>query len=182
MKRLRLLVPGLAGLLTLGLSGCLKAPEYSTTPEISFESIYLKHDVSTTQPIDSVFITIRFQDGDGDLGLSDADLKLPQFTYPSRYSSNFFMEPYVKSGSGFASLASLGRTTKEAYYSPFNRSITSSLNGKSGPIKGSLTRVYAIAYRTLYQPGEEARFTVSIADRAMHESNTITTTSIVFPK
>lgn len=181
MKRFRLLIPVMAGLLTAGLTSCLKAPEYSTTPEISFESIRLKHDVSTTQPIDSVFITIRFQDGDGDLGLSSTESATGPYAYPSRFNNNFFVEPYLLSNGVPTSLVKLGRTTTGAYNSRFEHIATTS-DSRSAPIKGVLTRVYAIAYRTLYLPGEEAQFTVSIADRAMHESNVITTSSVVFPK
>jgi len=183
MKRLRLLVPGLAGLLTLGLSSCLKAPEYSSTPEISYDSILLKHDVSTSQPIDSVFITIRFQDGDGDLGLSSTESNAAPYV-GTRFASNYFIEPYVKASTGnnFVPVKDLGRgISAGAYNSRFEHIATTSDN-RSAPIKGVLTRAYTFAYRTLFQPGEEVRFTVSIADRAMHESNTITTESVVFPK
>lgn len=182
MKRSRLLIPGIAGLLTAGLTGCLKAPEYSSTPEISFESIRLKHDVSTSQPIDSVFISIHFQDGDGDLGLSSAESNAAPYV-GTRFASNYFVEPYVKGTNGaFALVANAGRgISAGAYNSRFEHIATSSDN-RSAPIKGTLTRVYTFAYRTLFQPGEEVRFTVSIADRAKHESNVITTSSVVFPK
>lgn len=183
MKRFRLLLAGTLGLLTLGLGSCLKAPDYPVTPEISVDdnSVVLKHYTNTSQPIDSVFITIRFQDGDGDLGLSSAESAVAPYAYPSRFNNNYFIEPYVKVGSDFVSLVSLGRTTAGAYNSRFEHIATTSEN-HSAPIKGTLTRVYAFAYRTLYQPGEEARFQVSIADRALHESNTVTTSSVVFPK
>jgi hypothetical protein len=183
MKRFRLLLVGAFGLLTLGLGSCLKAPEYPVTPEISYESIRLKHDVSTSQPIDSVFITIRFQDGDGDLGMSSDESNAAPYV-GTRFANNYFIEPYVRASTGgsFVDVKDTGRgISAGAYNSRFERISTSS-ESRSAPIKGTLTRVYTFAYRTLFQPGEEVRFTVSIADRAMHESNTITTESVVFPK
>ncbi|MGI4833566.1 MAG: hypothetical protein ACRYFK_08920 [Janthinobacterium lividum] len=191
MKRFRLLLAGALGLLTLGLGSCLKAPDYPVTPEISVDdsSVSLRHYAgSGTQPIDSVFITIRFQDGDGDLGLSSAESAVAPYAYPSRFNNNYFIEPYVKIPNGnFVSLVSLGRIVggvpllAGAYNSRFEHIATTSEN-HSAPVKGTLTRVYAFAYQSLYQPGEEARFQVSIADRALHESNTVTTSSVVFPK
>jgi len=184
MKRFRLLLAGTLGALTLGLGSCLKAPDYPVTPEISVDdtSVTLRHYTNSgTQPIDSVFITIRFQDGDGDLGLSSAESAVAPYAYPSRFNNNYFIEPYVKVNGTFVSLVSLGRTTAGAYNSRFEHIATTSEN-HSAPVKGTLTRVYAIAYQSLYRPGEEACFDVSIADRALHESNVVRTSSVVFPK
>ncbi|NML63693.1 hypothetical protein HHL22_00565 [Hymenobacter sp. RP-2-7] len=187
MKRFRLLLAGTVGLLTLGLGSCLKAPNYPVTPEISVDdtSVVLRHYASGgTQPIDSVFITIRFQDGDGDLGLSSAESAVSPYAYPSRFNNNYFIEPYIKQPNGtFVPLTSLmpARTVAGAYNSRFEHIATTSEN-HSAPIKGTLTRVYAFAYQSLYRPGEEARFQISIADRALHESNTVITNSVVFPK
>ena len=184
MNHFRLLLAGTLGVLTLGLGSCLKAPSYSTTPEISVDdtSAVLKHFTGGTQPIDSVYITIRFQDGDGDLGLSATESTVAPYAYPSRYNNNYFIEPYIQTANGsFVSLVSLGRLTAGAYNSRFEHIATTSDN-HSAPIKGTLTRVFAFAYRTLYQPGEVAQFQVSIADRALHESNVVITNSVTFPK
>ncbi|RYE90762.1 MAG: hypothetical protein EOO37_02140, partial [Cytophagaceae bacterium] len=63
-------IAGVLGLVAVGLSGCLSEPSYSTTPSISFESIRRVRYTINNVPVDSVFLTINFQDGDGDLGVT----------------------------------------------------------------------------------------------------------------
>jgi hypothetical protein len=65
------------------LSNCSKAPVYPETPEIEFESM------QRYSSGDSVVLTIKFKDGDGDLGLSDDETTSPYQEYD-----------YVKNGSG----------------------------------------------------------------------------------
>ncbi|MVN78726.1 hypothetical protein GO988_20525 [Hymenobacter sp. HMF4947] len=184
--RLTLTMGGL-GLLASGLSSCLSEPTYSSTPVIEFASINpirVAPKVSGGQPVDSVLITIRYQDGDGDLGLSAADQKLPQYTFPSRFSKNYFIEPLLKVGNKYQSLATIdslaGNTAyvRGGYYGTFDR-ITSLTDNKSAPIKGTLTRNINFGYGDVFTAGQTVRFRVSIADRALHVSNVITTDSIV---
>ncbi|MGI4869630.1 MAG: hypothetical protein ACRYFX_00455 [Janthinobacterium lividum] len=181
--RLSILLGG-AGLLAAGLGGCLSAPEFSTTPEISFDNITLQRlapKVSGGIPRDSIRITVRYQDGDGDLGLSAAELTLPQYKFPGKFSKNFFIEPFVKNPGSkvYVSTVSLGTTTAAAYDGTFGH-LTSLTDSKSAPIKGTIT--YApIAFNlgTPFVPGQKVKFQVSIADRALHVSNTIMTDSVV---
>lgn len=173
---------GMVGLLGLGLSGCLAEPTYSSTPEISFNDINLTYRPSVNQSSDSVNIVINYQDGDGDLGLaSTATGKAP---YVRRYANNYFVQAFVKSTNGqFVPLSSLRRgfsaDSVNAYYSRFDPIVA---DNRGAPIKGTL-KWKAIFYRTQpFLPGEEVRFQISVADQALHESNTITTNSIIISK
>jgi hypothetical protein len=49
------------------ISGCFDRPDFSNTPQISYERIQFKQSSET----DSLILTIKFRDGDGDLGLND---------------------------------------------------------------------------------------------------------------
>jgi len=53
----------------IGLNSCFEAPTYPTTPEIEYENIQFI-DVSNPSDFDSLILTLRFKDGDGDMGLS----------------------------------------------------------------------------------------------------------------
>lgn len=174
---------GGAALLATGLGGCLKAPEYSTTPSISNNNVRVQRYTPTDpqgQRIDSVFITINFQDGDGDLGLSADESKVAPYAYPSTFNNNYFVEPLVKDPKTgrYVSTVSLGLTTPGAYNGRFDH-ITGLTDSKTAPIKGTLTRTVAFGYGDVFTAGQVVRFNVSIADRALHLSNTIRTDSIV---
>ncbi len=177
------------GVLATGLSSCLAEPKFSTTPEISFNNINLTHISSPTLTGDSVTVTINYQDGDGDLGLTASESAAAPYV-GTRYAQNYFVEAFIKDkASGqFVSLASLNRQktttapilyyTASEYYSRFEP-ITSEDN--HAPIKGVLNWKFVFPRQAPFFSGEEVRFQVSIADRALHESNTITTASVIFP-
>lgn len=55
--------------LAAALSSCFDPPEFPTTPEIEFESIYFGETPDFSDP-DSIVIAINFKDGDGNLGLN----------------------------------------------------------------------------------------------------------------
>jgi hypothetical protein len=84
---------GLASLLLLLVfTSCRKEPNYPDEPQISFKRIEKsEHDANGLQ-IDSIFLVVGFQDGDGNLGLStdrnsgDFD---PPFNQGSPYEHNF---------------------------------------------------------------------------------------------
>ena len=182
---------GAFGLLAAGLSSCLKEPSYSTTPSIGFdgvdENVRMKRFTAAGQvPVDSVFVTISFQDGDGDLGLNDEEIKLPPYAFPSRYSANYFIEPYIKvpSTGKFVKLSDAGRgIAAGAYNARFNH-ISNTTDNKTAALKGTLTRAFGFGFGDVFNKdfkSEEVRFEVTIVDRALHESNTVTTESIIIP-
>lgn len=71
-------------------SSCNDAPEFPNTPKIDFESIILR-DASSGNG-DSLILTIRFEDGDGDLGLGTLEDEPPynQKNYFSNKTGDFF--------------------------------------------------------------------------------------------
>ncbi|RZK30558.1 MAG: hypothetical protein EOO63_06420 [Hymenobacter sp.] len=179
--RLTSVIGGL-GLLAGGLSACLKAPEYPITPSISFNRIEVRRTNFANpqqQPIDSVFITVNFQDGNGDLGLTEAESKVAPYAFPSLFNNNYFIEPFIKDRTGrFVSTVSLGLTTTGAYNGRFDHPSTLT-DGKAAPLKGTLTRTIGFGYGDVFTQGQVVRFDVSIADRALNLSNVIRTDSIV---
>ena len=70
------------------LNSCFEAPTYPTTPEIEFKSIQFIDvpDTPTATPPDSLILTIKFKDGDGDLGLDT------QGEDEIRYADHFYFK------------------------------------------------------------------------------------------
>ncbi|GAB3638575.1 hypothetical protein GCM10027422_41650 [Hymenobacter arcticus] len=177
------------GLLAGGLSSCLKAPEYPTTPSISFNRVEVRRTNFANpqqQPIDSMFITINFQDGDGDLGLTEAESKVAPYAFPSLFNNNYFIEPVVKdpkSGKFFTPIdPATGKPLLMGSYNGRFDHPSTLTDGKAAPLKGTLTRTIGFGYGDVFTAGQVVRFDVSIADRALHLSNVIRTDSIVIAK
>lgn len=64
-------------ILTLIISACNRAPELPLTPSIEFRNIEFKE----VDGPDSLIISIYFQDGDGDMGLTSSDIDYPYQPY-----------------------------------------------------------------------------------------------------
>lgn len=174
---------GLLSLLAGGFTSCLSEPSYSTTPEISFNNISRQRYTINGARVDSVFITINFQDGDGDLGLSSTEATVAPYT-PTYYGANFYMTPFVKNATtGTYTALQFARPdlflTVNSYYDRFDHP-SATTDNRAAPLRGTLRRAYAFLYGSPFLPNQEVKFTVSIFDRALHQSNQIETTSIVF--
>lgn len=65
--------------------GCFKPPEFPDEPEISFSNIVFIPGADTG---DSLILSIDFQDGDGDLGLSGSDDNFPYHPFDIIVDSN----------------------------------------------------------------------------------------------
>jgi hypothetical protein len=62
--------------LSVSLIACLRPPDYSVVPEISFEKMtktFMSQDQFNT---DSILVTINFTDGDGDIGNEDGEFDM----------------------------------------------------------------------------------------------------------
>jgi hypothetical protein len=189
--RLALALGGLGGL-ALGLSSCLKEPEYPNTPSISFNSIQdirIPPKVAGAQALDSIRLTINYQDGDGDLGLTEDERKSPPYDFQkgtNRFYNNFFIEPFIKNPrtGKFEPLTSVGVPSPGVYVAgQYNGAFphpTTDTDSKAAPIKGTLTYApIAFGLGDVFVAGQTVRFEITIADRALNLSNTITTDSIV---
>jgi len=179
------------GLLAGGLSSCLKAPEYSTTPSISFNAIQRNRYTPTNareQAIDTIRIKINYQDGDGDLGLSQQDVDNQPTKYVGTFANNYFIEPFIKNKATgkYEPLTTVGVPFPFSYkagdYNGRYLHPTTTTDTKAAPIKGTLTyKLIPFGLGDTFVPGQTVRFRVSIADRSLNVSNTIMTDSLVIP-
>lgn len=144
---------------------CKKLPDYSKTPAIEFSGFEIyrnRLNPLTLTNEDSVVVKIKFQDGDGDLGMDEEDKK--NDTLP-----NFVMRSFVKNNTPF-----LDSVTYTGQFQP----LTLSAKNIKGPLDGELRYTQLFSYSN-FSVKDTVRFSIYIKDRAGNVSNTIMTDEIV---
>lgn len=157
-------------ILSIGLFfGCQRGPDYSDAPSITFSSIEHYQVPDGFNFIDSVVIAIDFQDGDGDLGLSQDDI-LDTEKYPDEFINNYFCTLFKKEGTDW-------NEVDVAFDSRFMRLLPEGVS----PIDGTLRFNQTITTPLIPElsPSDSVRFEIYIVDRELNQSNTITTTPFV---
>lgn len=71
------------------LASCFDPPTYSPIPSIEFDNIIFR-DVADPSAVDSLIVSVRFKDGDGDLGL---DPSLRSDTLPPFNAKYYYLTP-----------------------------------------------------------------------------------------
>ncbi|MCB2379094.1 hypothetical protein LGH70_15945 [Hymenobacter sp. BT635] len=165
------------------LPSCIEAPDYPDAPRIEFKELRVERNApgGVFVPIDSVKITVDFTDGNGDLGLEPDELSAPYNPRDAngnynRTTDNYFIKAFRRS-SPTAEFVPYESGSTQGYSSRYPRLF--SPDGKTGPLKGSITFTLPLTLGSPFFPGEELRFEVSIMDRALNESNKITTSSYI---
>lgn len=178
MLSIRTLALGVSLLLAgATVSSCLTTPDYPDTPSIKFESITSTRTSNSEGTYDNVRITITYRDGDGDLGLNNdgADVQ-PPYAYQNpdntlnKYNNNYFVQPQLKDKDGTFEDVKL-----EGYNSRYPRIVA---DDRKEPVRGTLSFDQKLTLGLPFYSGQTIRFRVSIADRALHESNEIFTDPI----
>ncbi|WP_375437270.1 hypothetical protein [uncultured Hymenobacter sp.] len=178
----------LFALLCAAVSSCISPPDYSDTPRIKFEKLEVVRlpGAPGEQPIDSDTITISFEDGNGDLGLSTTDTMEPyndvsvngKQTNPNFYNYYIQFQRKNKATNQFEDFVDPGSTLGLGQYNGrFPRLGPES--GQDAPLKGNLRYNFSLSLGTPFLPGDEVRFRVSIRDRALNLSNEVFTNSII---
>ncbi len=147
-------------------AGCKKQLKYSKIPSIEFVSFKVvrnQQDPLTTVYGDTVIVNIKYQDGDGDLGLANADT--------SASSDNYIMNVYAKVNGVFYPL-----TFNPSFNGKFPKLTT---DNSVGPIDGILSRGLFMEYSAPIVKNDTLMFEITIFDRAKNESNTIRTPSVI---
>ena len=91
---------GLAVIVFLGLVSCFNPPEYPSVPEIEFDQIRFE-EVDGLANADTLDLSIRFKDGDGDIGLlPDTDNDDPKFAERYYFKINEPSKKYYLSNGG----------------------------------------------------------------------------------
>ncbi|KXX67475.1 hypothetical protein AVL50_25745 [Flammeovirga sp. SJP92] len=166
------------------LISCFGEPEFPLEPEIEFAWI---ENSNTEATQDDVYLAIKFRDGDGDLGLGQMDTvgpyapyeedKLPEDTVKNKYHNNYFVTVLRKENDGV--------------YRPVVFEANQDFNGRfpmlnnsdrERPLEGELRYGIVLYYDGTFESpllkGDSVKFNIHIADRALNESNIITTEGV----
>ena len=161
------------------LAGCRKKLEYPIEPAITYKGLAYVMDADSTLT-GEVILSIGYTDGDGDLGLDDADTLYP-FGPNDPHYYNLIIDYLKWNGSAFVDtpLQNWNPQTQSYEAASFNARIkrlvfTDEETSISGTIDYKMT-----VYNPL-SPNDSIKFRVHLIDRALHESNSIETDIIHF--
>ena len=142
-----------------GFYSCKKKDKYPAEPEISFTA-FEKFGA------DSAHLIISFTDGDGDIGLTQADSTEP-------YLFNFFTKYYQKKN---------GVLVEKVLPIPLNFRIPVLNSGKkSKSLEGDILITFLKPYYFPTTTQDTILYEIYIKDRALHESNIVRTDEIIVP-
>lgn len=170
-----------------GLSSCLSAPDFPIEPSIDFNKLEVTRRLrsGSVAEVDTLKFVLNFRDGDGDLGLSQADVRTAPYNQPPASTArnhttneyNYYIQPFLKNSAGqFVPFVNPGGQIGE-YDGTFLR--LDGTDAKPAPLKGTLNYKLPLALNGApFRPGQVLRFEISILDRALHESNTVTTSEV----
>ena len=146
----------------------MKKQSYSDVPEIGFLGFEMIYD--TAQVVRTGILSISYQDGNGDIGLSPSD------TFP----------PYQKNGPYYYNYVIMYFEKQNGVYKqidlnpPFSSRIPVLTPLDPGrAIKGTITNTMTLDPHPLF---DTIQFQAFIYDRGLHKSNVITTPEIILRK
>lgn len=161
MKKIFVLIFGI-----IILASCQEKVEYPIEPKISYEGITYLIDADSTLT-GEVVLSIGYTDGDGDLGLDDADTLYPFGPNDPNYY-NLIIDYLRWNGTQFV-------TDTINFNVRFKRLL---FNNEVKAISGTIDNT--IMLLNPFAPDDTVKLKAHIIDRALHESNTIETDPICF--
>ncbi len=175
MKKPCLLV--LLSLMALGFQGCYSVPEFDLTPSITFRNVeqYTKKP-NQFRLYDSLVLVVKFQDGDGNLGLSTTNPEdiMGEFAFGQPAYYNFNAVPFKKVNGTFQPIFLNGKRIE--YPSRFPRIFSDT---RVEPLEGDIRFSLIIDRNNLIKVNDTLRFEIMIKDRAKNNSNLVTTSEII---
>jgi len=177
-------------LFILTVFSCRKPPEYSNIPEIKFKQI---QRFKVDQNIDSIMIEISFKDGNGDLGITEAQSEHSKYNKFRDTISDINIETgdttdiYVYRNfklKAFKKNQATGEFDPIVFNSPIDGRFDPLFNGGApSPIDGTLRHGFIQSTfsgnNQILKPFDEVRYEVYIYDRENNKSNTIVTDPII---
>lgn len=150
----------------LALNACQHPPDYDVKPHLEFKTVEKWSSLENGVKKDSLILVTRFEDGDGDLGLSNEDIAQPPFNQ-GKNNINYFVDIYIKKNNTFQLLQ---LPTGFTFNGRFFRLAP---DGRVGPIEGDLRYSIVVRENPLITSGDVLKFHVRVRDRALRESNTV---------
>ena len=144
---------------------------FGPIPIIEYQGIEVEQGVNGKDSV--VHITFSFKDGDGDIGLGDADT-IPPFDRQSAYWQNVPVKIYHKVNGNFEEL--LNPLTNQPFDLPSERVPRITPEGKNKAISGFIT--INLSANPLNTQPKEVKYEFELLDRALNVSNSILTPSV----
>lgn len=169
----------LATLMLVALSACQEKVEYPIEPRITYEGLAYVIDADSTLT-GEVVLSIGYTDGDGDLGLDDADTLYP-FGPNDPHYYNLIIDYLKWDGTQFVETPLLSWNQQNQSYDTvsfnarFKRLV---FYDEVKPISGTID--YKMMVYNPLAPDDTIKFKIHLLDRALHESNIIVTEDIHF--
>ena len=166
-------------LVMIVLAACQKKVEYPIEPVVTYQGLAYVMDADSTLT-GEVVLSIGYTDGDGDLGLDDADTLYP-FGPRDPHYYNLIIDYLKWDGTAFVEtpLLSWNQQTQSydtiSFNARFKRLV---FNDEEKAISGTID--YTMMVYNPLSPNDTIRFRVHLIDRALHESNSIETDIITF--
>lgn len=162
----------------IALASCKKKLEYPIEPAITYQGMtYLMNADSTLTG--EVILNIGYTDGDGDLGLDDADTIYP-FGPNDPHYYNLIVDYLKWDGTDFVEtpLLNWNQQTQSFDTTSFNARFKRLVFNEEASISGVIE--YTMMVFNPLSPNDTVKFRAHIIDRALHESNTIETDAVWF--
>ena len=166
MKSLLLIKLFLFAGFMLAVYGCQHPPDYDDKPRLEFKNIEKWSSLENGTKKDSLILVTRFEDGDGDLGLSNEDISQAPFNQGNN-NINYFVDIFIKKNGVFQTL------TLPSGFTFNGRFFRLAPDGRIGPIEGDLRYSIVVRENPLITTGDVLKFRVRVRDRALRESNTV---------
>jgi hypothetical protein len=160
------------------LMACFTEPDYSDTPEIRLVGPPVKvtlepgTGVGLTTRRDSVIMTIRLQDGTGDIGEDTRDTTRQRVVFGKETWGNYEVKTFEFVNGTYRELPS---SDNRKLFFP-----RSPLGEQKGAVEGDIDFSQVFFYQRPFRMAP-VRFQVRIRDRALNVSNTIVTDTISVP-
>lgn len=158
-------------LTTALLFSCKSEPSIGPTPHVEYRSASRTLITKDGNDVDSVSVEIYFEDGNGDLGLTDQDILNPPYI---NFPNNYLVTVYKKNGNNYEFIIGFSNML-DSRFGP----ISDVYAGQS--ISGSIRKGILIEHSLkLLQPGDIYKLRIQIFDRALNASNYADTEDLVF--
>ena len=155
----------------IALASCVDIPDFDDTPKIFYNSIDTETELDSNgkKVQENITVTIDFEDGDGDLGASDAEIA--ESVKYRDWGNYELVTSTLTDGKWVDQILAIDQFKWFPDLKP---------DGKAGPIKGKLDLHTSAKYFNSSVP-ITIRYKVRIRDRALRVSNQIVTDSITVP-
>ncbi len=151
--------------------GCKTDQVVSEIPEISFESVSVYKNMSGKDSI--LVLSIKYKDGDGDLGLSVGDT-FPPYNFGGEGFYNLLVGYKIKKNNIWQNILVPGSSDTLQFNQRFQRL---NLSEKKKMVSGNLDlRIPASPYPGVFP--DTIKFTGQMIDRKLHRSNLVESSAI----